>query len=611
MLSLFYFLYFICSFFFSLPSSSCSGLIFSGPNGLKIVGQFSSDSLDFQLNLLTDELSDLSSSINSAKLKIIEIENFANLLNEKINFTREKIDNLRVNESTINLQDNEIGNSNNQRHGFLTKLTGNSSEFLSGMGNFTGIPLSALPSIPESKFSLTDVTSGNADSTRHGFEPKLNGNSDQYLNGNGIYSSIQLTAIPQISESKINLTDVITGNADSTRHGFLPKLSGDSSQFLSGSGIFTGIPLSALPSVPESKLSLSTSSTTGDVSTNSHGFAPKSNGNADQFLNGNGAYSSILLTAIPSIPESKINLTDITTGNADSTRHGFLPKLSGDSSQFLSGSGIFTGISLSSIPSITESKISLSDVTSGNVNTANHGFAPKSNGNADQFLNGNGSYSSIQLSAIPSITESKLSLSDLTVGNADSTRHGFLPKLPSVSPGISFLSGSGSWISPFPSGTVLHFAMLSSPSGWLICDGSAVSRSIYSNLFTAIGSLYGNGDGSTTFNLPDLRGEFIRGFDQGRGADAGRNFGSWQDSATAAPKTTNPLRRNADGSTTTVYTSASNPSHTAFVRIAKSGEPVTTSGLNVSPGETDNVNPVIGDPETRVRNVALLPCIKT
>jgi microcystin-dependent protein len=62
-----------------------------------------------------------------------------------------------------------------------------------------------------------------------------------------------------------------------------------------------------------------------------------------------------------------------------------------------------------------------------------------------------------------------------------------------------------------PVGTVLAHAASSAPSGFLICNGSAVSRSLYSNLFYTIGTEYGTGDGSTTFNLPDLRYNFIRG----------------------------------------------------------------------------------------------------
>lgn len=77
-------------------------------------------------------------------------------------------------------------------------------------------------------------------------------------------------------------------------------------------------------------------------------------------------------------------------------------------------------------------------------------------------------------------------------------------------------------------GGVIGFAMNSAPQGWLSANGSAVSRVTYARLFSRIGTIYGSGDGSTTFNLPDYRGEFIRGWDNGRGVDSGRAFGSWQ-----------------------------------------------------------------------------------
>ena len=64
-----------------------------------------------------------------------------------------------------------------------------------------------------------------------------------------------------------------------------------------------------------------------------------------------------------------------------------------------------------------------------------------------------------------------------------------------------------------PPGAVMHFAMTAPPAGWLAADGTAVSRSTYASLFSAIGTTFGVGNGTTTFNLPDLRGEFIRGFD--------------------------------------------------------------------------------------------------
>nr|DAS37511.1 MAG TPA: tail collar fiber protein [Caudoviricetes sp.] len=79
-----------------------------------------------------------------------------------------------------------------------------------------------------------------------------------------------------------------------------------------------------------------------------------------------------------------------------------------------------------------------------------------------------------------------------------------------------------------PSGAVLYFAGRTAPAGWLKANGAAVSRTAYAALFAAIGTTYGAGDGRSTFNLPDLRGEFIRGWDDGRGVDAGRVFGSAQ-----------------------------------------------------------------------------------
>ena len=63
---------------------------------------------------------------------------------------------------------------------------------------------------------------------------------------------------------------------------------------------------------------------------------------------------------------------------------------------------------------------------------------------------------------------------------------------------------------------------------YLVCDGRAVSRSEYADLFAVIGTTYGIGNGATTFNLPDMRGLVPRGWDSGRGLDAGRTFGSTQ-----------------------------------------------------------------------------------
>lgn len=64
-----------------------------------------------------------------------------------------------------------------------------------------------------------------------------------------------------------------------------------------------------------------------------------------------------------------------------------------------------------------------------------------------------------------------------------------------------------------PAGMVSQFAGASAPTGWLLCDGTAVSRATYASLFSAIGTAYGAGDGSTTFNLPNLKGRVSVGLD--------------------------------------------------------------------------------------------------
>ncbi len=75
--------------------------------------------------------------------------------------------------------------------------------------------------------------------------------------------------------------------------------------------------------------------------------------------------------------------------------------------------------------------------------------------------------------------------------------------------------------SGIPTGVLIPFAGTSAPDGWLLCDGSAISRSTYSGLYTVIATNYGSGDGSTTFNVPDLRGRMPMGLDNMGGVSAG------------------------------------------------------------------------------------------
>lgn len=131
-----------------------------------------------------------------------------------------------------------------------------------------------------------------------------------------------------------------------------------------------------------------------------------------------------------------------------------------------------------------------------------------------------------------------------------------------------------------PAGAICHFAMSSAPSGWLKANGAAISRTSYASLFAAIGTLYGVGNGTTTFNLPDLRGEFIRGFDDSKGIDSGRSMGSSQSDE---------------------FKSHSHSSYTQVQNGATGG-----SGYLMTTGTTG----AVGGSETRPRNVALLACIK-
>ena len=146
-------------------------------------------------------------------------------------------------------------------------------------------------------------------------------------------------------------------------------------------------------------------------------------------------------------------------------------------------------------------------------------------------------------------------------------------------------------VNAVPVGAVNTFAMNVPPAGWLACDGALVSRTTYSSLFNVVGSTYGSGDGSTTFKLPDLRGEFVRGWDDGRGVDTGRGFGSSQ----------------ADEFKSHTHTGTNPGGVTWLARYQGTGGtwPGERDG-NDRTGSTD----ATGGTETRPRNLALLYCIK-
>lgn len=149
-------------------------------------------------------------------------------------------------------------------------------------------------------------------------------------------------------------------------------------------------------------------------------------------------------------------------------------------------------------------------------------------------------------------------------------------------------------------GTVAHFAASTAPAGWLKCNGAAVSRAAYAALFAAIGTTYGVGDGATTFNLPELRGEFLRGLDDGRGIDTGRAIGTAQGQSITEHshlQAFGPL--NGDGGRYGKVATGINATQYSL-----------TAGPNGDANYTSGVQGPTTGSENRPRNVAMLACIK-
>lgn len=153
-----------------------------------------------------------------------------------------------------------------------------------------------------------------------------------------------------------------------------------------------------------------------------------------------------------------------------------------------------------------------------------------------------------------------------------------------------------------PAGLLGYFARSTAPTGWLKANGAAVSRTAYADLFAAIGTTFGAGDGFNTFNLPDLRGEFLRGWDDARGIDAGRAFGSQQDDQNRAHSHGVNDPGHAHEASRVTFTGGG-PLDDG---VRKYDNTATTTGTSVT-GITIASS---GGNEARPRNRAMLACIK-
>jgi microcystin-dependent protein len=169
-----------------------------------------------------------------------------------------------------------------------------------------------------------------------------------------------------------------------------------------------------------------------------------------------------------------------------------------------------------------------------------------------------------------------------------------------------------------PTGAVIPYTATAPPGGWLICDGTAYSRTTYANLNTlASGSGYaapfGPGDGSTTFNVPDLRGYFVRGWDSSGSIDPGRTFGTTQLSA---------LQSHVHIQDTMVFESSTYTGQFGNSGVTSTRLGFTTAGTGTVPmgltndgtpssGYTPNPGGQISTTESRPRNVALVFIVKT
>jgi hypothetical protein len=372
---------------------------------------------------------------------------------------------------------------------------------------------------------FSDVTTNNVSTTKHGFAPKLPNDATKYLDGTGNYS------VPPVSGGTVgsNFTDVGILSIQSTDitaiktifdHDTVNNAEVYGTTFSSGSAPS----ISFRPGNTTEKLNISTSG----VSIN--GLGGTNHVLKISSLNGN--ISSGTLTG------AELALNDVTTNNVSSVAHGFAPKLPNDATKYLDGTGLYStppylpitggtltgGLSINGLGgsnqvlkistlngnissgTLNGTELQLTDVTTNNVSTSNHGFTPKLPNDATKFFNGTGTYTVpnflpltggtitgnlsinglggtnhvLKISSLNGnissgvLNGSELTLNDVTTNNVSTANHGFAPKLPNDA--TKFLNGIGTYTTPSSTGINLT---TNGNSGASTLTGNTVNIPIY------------------------------------------------------------------------------------------------------------------------------------
>ena len=171
------------------------------------------------------------------------------------------------------------------------------------------------------------------------------------------------------------------------------------------------------------------------------------------------------------------------------------------------------------------------------------------------------------------------------------------------------LTNNGVTLIGVPSGAVAHFAMNTAPTGWLKANGAAISRTTYATLFAAIGTTFGSGDGSTTFNLPDLRGRFTRNWADDGSIDSGRSFGSTQDHQIQQHQHSLAVGNDVTSAPAAGTGGTVSLCNAISTRSSAASNQLTPTYSQNAPYVKDATGANLGT-ETRPTNIALLACIK-